>query len=181
MADYEVAEYMTTSLAGQLHPALLATPGSGIAFDGVRKRWVPESDTVDRLEKLAVKDKDMSGSLGKLRRVFRGLCRNAGVGQTAATLIPNDSFGFTSVLCGSLKAVFLGLQVEADVAVTGVKIFADPMGFTEKLREYQAELKMASQSFETRLSKLARDDGQQTVQLQYWANVHSRKCPSKHR
>ncbi|KAH3951632.1 hypothetical protein HBH70_092460 [Parastagonospora nodorum] len=281
MADYEVAEYMTTSLAGQLHPALLATPGSGIAFDGVRKRWVPESDTVDRiiqyddiykvaldardrllatankyrkkakqpmldvstcqnwtdveqsvqdactgLEKLAVKDKDMSGSLGKLRRVFRGLCRNAGVGQTAATLIPNDSFGFTSVLCGSLKAVFLGLRMTGmyrrevytiledlptqlkDLAanveshdqdedihrraaalyvaafnllnhilhwflknswITGVKIFADPMGFTEKLREYQAELKMASQSFETRLSKLARDDGQQTVQLQYWA------------
>lgn len=59
---------------------------------------------------MAVKDKDMSGSLGRLKRVFRGLCRNAGVGQTAATLIPNDSFGFTSVLCGSLKAVFLGLR-----------------------------------------------------------------------
>jgi hypothetical protein len=59
---------------------------------------------------MAIKDKDMSGSLGRLKRVFRGLCRNAGVGQTAATLIPNDSFGFTSVLCGSLKAVFLGLR-----------------------------------------------------------------------
>jgi hypothetical protein len=49
MAEYEVAEYMTTSLAGQIHPALLATPGSGIAFDGVRKRWVPDSDAATRI------------------------------------------------------------------------------------------------------------------------------------
>lgn len=62
------------------------------------------------LEELAEEDKDMSGSLGRLKRAFRGLCRNAGVGQTAATVIPNDSFGFTSVLCGSLKVVFTGLR-----------------------------------------------------------------------
>ncbi|ORY18243.1 hypothetical protein BCR34DRAFT_596466 [Clohesyomyces aquaticus] len=62
------------------------------------------------LEKLAVKDKDMSGSLGKLKRGFRSLCRNAGAGQTLANLIPNDSFGFTSVLCGGIKVVFAGLR-----------------------------------------------------------------------
>lgn len=35
--------------------------------------------------------------------------------------------------------------------------------------DYQAELKMASQSFEARLNKLSRDTEQETVQLQYWA------------
>jgi hypothetical protein len=44
MADSEVAEYMVRSLSGNLHPALLARPGSGIIFDGVRKRWVLEAD-----------------------------------------------------------------------------------------------------------------------------------------
>jgi hypothetical protein len=44
MADYEVAEFMVRTLSGNLHPALLARPGSGIRFDGVRKRWVLESD-----------------------------------------------------------------------------------------------------------------------------------------
>jgi hypothetical protein len=52
----------------------------------------------------------MSGSLGRLKKAFRGLCQNAGVGQTCAVLIPNDSFGFTSVLCGGLKVVFTGLR-----------------------------------------------------------------------
>jgi len=47
MTDYEVAEYMVASLAGQSHPALLARPGSGIIFDGVRKRWVLEADGTD--------------------------------------------------------------------------------------------------------------------------------------
>lgn len=181
MVEHEVSEYMVTSLAGQYHPALLARAGSGIIFDGVRKRWVLESDgtacdmyadcgdvaglyadrrssyddiyhtafeardelmvTVNKyrkktkqpvidiktshnwsevdqsvqdacsgLETLAAKDRDMSGSLGRVKRAFRSLCRNAGAGQTAATLIPNDSFGFTSVLCGSLKVVFTGLR-----------------------------------------------------------------------
>ena len=58
------------------------------------------------------------------------------------------------------------------LAVTGVKIFTDPMGFTDRLRDYQAELKMASQSFESRLNKLSRDIEQETVQLQYWATYN---------
>jgi hypothetical protein len=44
MADYEVAEYMVRSLSGNLHPALLARPGSGIVFDGVKRKWVLEAD-----------------------------------------------------------------------------------------------------------------------------------------
>ncbi|KAH7409801.1 hypothetical protein DE146DRAFT_604556 [Phaeosphaeria sp. MPI-PUGE-AT-0046c] len=193
-------------------------------------------DACTGLEALATKDKDMSGSLGRVKRAFRSLCRNAGAGQTAATLIPNDSFGFTSVLCGSLKAVFTGLRttgiyrqevyrtledlptrlkdLAADVKshdrdeevhrraadlyvatfkllnhilhwflknnwVTGVKIFTDPAGFTDRLRDCQAELKMASQSFEARLNKLSRDTEQETVQLQYWttysqASIHKK-------
>jgi hypothetical protein len=67
-------------------------------------------DACSGLEALATKDKDMSGSLGRVKRAYRNLCRNAGAGQTAAALIPNDSFGFTSVLCGSLKVVFSGLR-----------------------------------------------------------------------
>jgi hypothetical protein len=64
------------------------------------------------------------------------------------------------------------LRRRADVAVTGAKIFADPLGFTERLRDCQAELKMASQSFEARLNKLSRDTEQETVQLQYWATYN---------
>lgn len=78
------------------------------------QNWTDVEDSVqdacNGLEKLATKDKNMSGSLGKLKRAYRSLCKNAGAGQTAASLIPNDSFGFTSVLCGSLKAVFTGLR-----------------------------------------------------------------------
>lgn len=44
MADYEVAEYMVRSLSGNLHPALFARPGSGIVFDGVKKKWILEAD-----------------------------------------------------------------------------------------------------------------------------------------
>ena len=47
MASYEVAEYMVAKLDGQCHPALLARPGSGIIFDGVRKCWVLEADGTD--------------------------------------------------------------------------------------------------------------------------------------
>lgn len=63
--------------------------------------------------------------------------------------------------------------------MTGVKIFTDPAGFTERLRDCQAELKMASQSFEARLNKLSRDTEQETMQLQYWttysqASIHKK-------
>lgn len=63
--------------------------------------------------------------------------------------------------------------------MTGVKIFADPAGFTERLRDFQAELKMASQSFEARLNKLSRDTEQETVQLQYWATYNQASIHKK--
>lgn len=56
--------------------------------------------------------------------------------------------------------------------MTSIRIFADPAGFTEKLRDCQAELKMASQNFEARLNRLSRDTEQETVQLQYWATYN---------
>ena len=62
----------------------------------------------EKIEGLAVKDKDFSGSSGKLKRAFRSLCRTAGAGETLTALIPNDSY--TSVLCGGLKIIFSGLR-----------------------------------------------------------------------
>ncbi|KAL9074010.1 MAG: hypothetical protein Q9157_004551 [Trypethelium eluteriae] len=61
-----------------------------------------------KLETLASKDKDLSGASGKLKRVFRSLCRNAGAGENLAALVPNDTF--TSVLCGGIKVIFSGLR-----------------------------------------------------------------------
>ena len=55
-----------------------------------------------------MKDKDFSGTSGKLKRAFRSLCRTAGTGENLVALIPNDSF--TSVLCGGLKIIFSGLR-----------------------------------------------------------------------
>lgn len=62
--------------------------------------------------------------------------------------------------------------------MTGVKLLVDPLGFTDRLRDIQAELKMAAQSFEARLTKLSRETGRETVQLQYWttyaqASIHT--------
>ncbi|KAK8112660.1 hypothetical protein PG984_013186 [Apiospora sp. TS-2023a] len=46
----------------------------------------------------------------RLRKSFDSLCRHAGAGETFVSLIPNDQFGFASVLCGGLKAVFLAMK-----------------------------------------------------------------------
>ncbi|PVI07508.1 hypothetical protein DM02DRAFT_512819 [Periconia macrospinosa] len=266
-------------LDGVHHPAFCGRPGKGIVFDGIKKRWVLESDGSDctipyddiykttfeardqliktsnkyreklkqplldvnashdwkeveesvqlactGLDKLAIKDKDVSGSLGRLKRAYRSLCRNAGAGKTATSLIPNDSFGFGSVLCGGLMAVFTALEttgqyrgevyntleelpqqlkdIAADVSMydqdeeihrraaalyvaafkllnhmllwfmkssmrTGVKLLLDPTGYMERLREFQADLKMTSQSFEARLNKLSRETELETLQLSY--------------
>ena len=43
----------------------------------------------------------------------------------------------------------------------------DPLGFTDKLRDYQAELKMASQTFGAHLTTLSRSTELETMQLQY--------------
>jgi hypothetical protein len=65
------------------------------------------------VEALAAKDQDYSGAVGKLRRVFRGLCQHANAGQTFVSLVPSDAFGFSSIVCGTLKAIFTGLYQTA--------------------------------------------------------------------
>ena len=199
LLDYDVAEYMT-KLDGKLHPALLARPGSGIIFDGVRKRWVLEADgteckipydeiykitfeardqliaTVNTyrkklkqpllnlnsghnwtdvndcvqtactgLETLAIKDKDMSGSLGRVKKAFRGLCRNAGAGQTCTTLVPNDAFGFASVLCGGLKVVFQCLRTTELYRVEVYKILEE---LPQRLKDLAEDVSMYDQDEE---------------------------------
>lgn len=52
----------------------------------------------------------MTGAVGKLRRAFGFLCKHAGAGETFVSVIPTDQFGFASVLCGGLKAVFSALK-----------------------------------------------------------------------
>lgn len=59
----------------------------------------------EELEKYASEDKNASN---RLKRAFRKLCTHAGIGATFTTMIPNDSFN--SVLCGGLKAIFMGLR-----------------------------------------------------------------------
>ncbi|KAK0624319.1 hypothetical protein B0T14DRAFT_565599 [Immersiella caudata] len=65
------------------------------------------------MEAVAARDSDFSGSVGKLRRAFRMLCHQAGCGNTFVSLIPNDAFGFSSMLCGGLKVIFTGLYQTA--------------------------------------------------------------------
>ncbi|KAL1600492.1 hypothetical protein SLS60_006878 [Paraconiothyrium brasiliense] len=51
--------------------------------------------------------------------------------------------------------------------VTGAKLLLDPSGFIEKLRDHQAEFKLAAQSFGAHLSTLAMKTDLETMQLQY--------------
>lgn len=46
----EVAEFMVTSLDGSAHPALLATPGSGVIVNAQTSSVEPESLAEDVLE-----------------------------------------------------------------------------------------------------------------------------------
>lgn len=66
--------------------------------------------TCQALEEVSKKDKDLSSAAGKLRGAFRTLCRCAGVGHTFASILPNDSLGLASAVCGGFKVIFLGLQ-----------------------------------------------------------------------
>ena len=65
------------------------------------------------VESLASSDRELSGSVGKLRRAFRGLCQHANAGQTFVSVVPNDAFGISSIVCGSLKVIFNGLHQAA--------------------------------------------------------------------
>ncbi|KAM0361720.1 hypothetical protein HYE67_002804 [Fusarium culmorum] len=46
---YEVPEFMVRKLNGDVHPALMATPGSGVVYTGSQS-WVADSSTVDPLD-----------------------------------------------------------------------------------------------------------------------------------
>jgi hypothetical protein len=66
------------------------------------------------LEKLAAQDnKKMTGLTGKMKQAFRSLCRHAGAGQTAVSLVPGDVFGFSSVFCAGFKAIFSAMHQTA--------------------------------------------------------------------
>ncbi|CAI6335268.1 unnamed protein product [Periconia digitata] len=105
--------------------------------------WKEVEDSVQNacvgLETLATKDKEISGWQGKFKRAFRGLCNNAGAGRTAANLIPNDSFGLTSVLCGSLKVVFTGLQATGRHRIEVYRTLED---LPQRLKDIAADVSM---------------------------------------
>lgn len=61
------------------------------------------------------------------------------MGKTAAILIPNDSFGFTSVLCGSLKAVFTSLQTAGRYRLEVYRILED---LPQRLKDIAADASM---------------------------------------
>jgi len=199
------------------------------------------------MEAVAARDKDFSGSVGKLRRAFRMLCQQAGCGNTFVSLIPNDAFGFSSILCGGLTVIFTGLQQTAlyrdevyrtledlpyiltdhstplnlfvcgddedlhrrtallyisvfkllehllgwfvkntfgastiyslryhrfnladnEAAVTKMKVLVDPKGFSEKLREKIAEVKLRAQRWERHALRLSMQSQNEALQLQY--------------
>src|SRR5690348_10939756 len=54
-------------------------------------------------------------------------------------------------------------------AVTGVKLLADPLGFTEKLQDSLSQVRMAAQRFEMHATKLSRRMQDESIQLQYRA------------
>ncbi|KAF7534355.1 hypothetical protein G7054_g6316 [Neopestalotiopsis clavispora] len=67
-------------------------------------------DACDDIQRLASGSEAATGAAGNLRRAFRSLCKHAGAGETFVSVIPTDQFGFASVLCGGLKAVFSALK-----------------------------------------------------------------------
>ncbi|KAJ4418790.1 hypothetical protein N0V82_005355 [Gnomoniopsis sp. IMI 355080] len=123
----EVAEFMVTSLDGNIHPALLATPGSGIivnaegpsadpeCLSGDILGWSDVSEAVvsscNELERMTeVTDKSAPGSLGKLKSRFRKLCTHIEKGETFVSLIPDDALGCGSTLRGALGIIFSALK-----------------------------------------------------------------------
>src|SRR3569833_1861011 len=77
------------------------------------------------LEAEAKRDKQISGSAGKLKRAFRSLCQHAGAGQTYITVIPSDAFGFSSVVCGGLKFIISAMYQNALYREEGYKALED--------------------------------------------------------
>ncbi|KAK0648087.1 hypothetical protein B0T16DRAFT_112574 [Cercophora newfieldiana] len=180
------------------------------------------------VEVVANRDKQFSGSVGKVRQAFRSFCQHAGAGQTFVSLVPSDAFGFSSILCGGLKVIFTGLHQTSlyreevyrtledlpyiltdhsvplntslcgsdeelhkrtallyvavfnllehllgwfvkSTAVTRVKIFVDPAGFSEKLKEKTAEVRLRAQRWERRALRLSIKRQDDAMQLQCWS------------
>lgn len=64
----------------------------------------------DAMSNLLAEDQATTGLRSKLRKGFETLCQHAGAGQTFVSLIPNDVFGLSSLLCGALKMIFSAMQ-----------------------------------------------------------------------
>ncbi|KAF2994995.1 hypothetical protein E8E14_000250 [Neopestalotiopsis sp. 37M] len=85
-----------------------------VANESQKPDWkevdISVKDACDDIQRLASESEATTGAAGNLRRAFRFLCKHAGAGETFVSVIPTDQFGFASVLCGGLKAVFSALK-----------------------------------------------------------------------
>lgn len=76
--------------------------------------WTEVEESVkaacDEMGSLFAEDQITPGLQGKLKQGFRTLCGYAGAGQTFVSLIPDDIFGLSSLLCGALKLIFSAMQ-----------------------------------------------------------------------
>jgi hypothetical protein len=70
---------------------------------------VSVTSACDTLEGLAAKDKEVKGFAGRMKKAYRTLCDNAGIGAGVINLIPSDQM-YTAALCGGLKVIFAALQ-----------------------------------------------------------------------
>ncbi|XEV01769.1 hypothetical protein FSHL1_007056 [Fusarium sambucinum] len=247
---YEVPEFMVRKLDGNTHPALIATPGSGVIYTGSQS-WVSESSAADSIDYDQLYANAIQAQHEFIRKV-NVLCskrklpplnlsdihswldveQNAGAGANLINLISTDSY--CSVLCGGLKIIFKALEetdryreeiyntleelpfilndnasfVSLNFAdedlhrraaaiyaaiyglleviidwflkpslVTGVKLFANPTGFSDKFKNKIAIVKVAAQRFTTRVTILSTEKqeglSQQNLTLMYGLGKHS--------
>lgn len=67
------------------------------------------------LQEIAAREKKPQASsvIGKVGIAFRSLCRHASLGKTLFSLVPNDAFGFSSVLFTGFNMVFSAMHETA--------------------------------------------------------------------
>jgi hypothetical protein len=63
--------------------------------------------------------------------------------------------------------------------VTVIRILVDPPGFSDKLKENLAEVKLRAQYFETHALRLSRQVQDESMQLQYWATYMQDRMDQK--
>lgn len=69
------------------------------------------ASTCNELERMTeVMDKNVSGSIGRLKSGFQKLCKHIEKGETFVSLIPTDSFALGSTLRGGLAIVFSAMK-----------------------------------------------------------------------